>query len=96
MIEMELDFVLRAIMDIVDEDRSLSHEDFVKQFGPNPLMASAEQLTDFMETFANQLATVDWSDPNVERNIEYLIPRPFQWRMLEEMTMGRPPPLEAD
>ena len=59
-------------------------------------MASAEQLRDFMETFANQLATVDWSDPNVERNIQHLIPRPIQWRMLEEMTMGRPPPLEAD
>jgi len=45
MIQMELDFILNEIMRIVDADRRLSHDAFVDQFGPNPHMASSDQLS---------------------------------------------------
>jgi pimeloyl-ACP methyl ester carboxylesterase len=76
---MAQNFVLRDILRIVSRgSRSIAEKDFIAEYGPDPQMATAQEL----ETFLSQ---IDLEDPQTIRDLETLMPESIAWRFLQEI-----------
>lgn len=74
-------FVLRHILKIVSRDtRSVAESDVIAEYGPDPQMATREEL-DIL------ISQIDWSAPGVIGQLDTLIPERYAWRFLQEIAM---------
>jgi len=74
-------FVLRHILKIVSRGaRSVSEDEFIAEYGPDPQMATREELE-------NLLNKIDLSVPSTIGQLETLIPERYTWRLLQEIAM---------
>jgi pimeloyl-ACP methyl ester carboxylesterase len=81
---MAQDYVLRRILEIVTGKSVLTKDEFIAEYGPNPQMATREELKIFMQT---HLPKIRLAFPSLEREIETLIPEKYFWRMLQDFAM---------
>jgi pimeloyl-ACP methyl ester carboxylesterase len=73
-------FILRRVLGIVSRGtRSISQAEFIAQYGPDPQMATREELTTF-------LSQIDWAAPGAVAQFE-MMPEPLAWRFLQEIAM---------
>jgi pimeloyl-ACP methyl ester carboxylesterase len=81
MLLMTLDFVLLKIHEIVTRGaRTLTRAAFTAEYGPNPQIASREEL-------AALLNKIRWAAPYLERELDTLIPEKYAWRLLQDISM---------
>ena len=81
---MAQDYVLRHVLELVSGAPVLTKEEFIAEYGPNPQVATREELKAFM---ADALPKIRLLSPKSLREIETLVPERYLWRMLQEVAL---------